>query len=634
MGIKLKTATTIMVSIILMALKVQASKETNYFEPDDHLEQDLDYSEFSDESDYEIIVRSKTPLSRDLTQDETLMDGDFFRDSTRHSTLEAISSKDAGVYVSGRGVFHGISNGASGGIHIRGLGGSPNSQVLIVENGIPDFMGIFGHPIADAYLPFLIDEVLVIKGGDSVLYGTNAMGGVLVFRSRWLETDGVEFENNAAFGSYHTIKEQATVLGRTDKFDFASSLNVTSSQGHRPGAGGNLAALEAAGRYKFNKNFNLTVREKIVHLKGTDPGPVNHPNVDNWYEVWRNNSSVSLSWNNNLANFRISPYFNMGIHRLHDGFYSNDFVLGNIAEADILLNSQTDVIIGLDANHINGIVKDRVKSEDRPVIGQTSVSTYTQITFRPIDSVFITGGGRLMNNSEYGMIPLYKIGIRWNAPLGIYFHTRFAKNFRQPTLRELYLPFPTANPQLRPEYSLNWDFTLGYNHKHFEISGTIYRTHAKDMIRYFGSWPTAEVVNIDNMHIWGVEGKIALNNIGPFCISVNADWKDTKRYTRQNPDAKVNWEIQSSKHKKNHSFFATLTGEWIHGLYMSNYHRNQIEDTFSMDLAFRYRYTQIQRQTTIEPYLFLRNFLDRDYAYVENYPMPGFNILAGLKIGI
>ena len=35
----------------------------------------------------------------------------------------------------------------------------------------------------------------------------------------------------------------------------------------------------------------------------------------------------------------------------------------------------------------------------------------------------------------------------------------------------------------------------------------------------------------------------------------------------------------------------------------------------------------------LEPYVLLRNVLDRRYAYVEGYPMPGFNVLFGLKLG-
>lgn len=50
--------------------------------------------------------------------------------------------------------------------------------------------------------------------------------------------------------------------------------------------------------------------------------------------------------------------------------------------------------------------------------------------------------------------------------------------------------------------------------------------------------------------------------------------------------------------------------------------------------VLRYRCTSWERGFTLEPYLLLRNFLDRQYAFVEGYPMPGFNVLLGLKVGL
>ncbi len=76
------------------------------------------------------------------------------------------------------------------------------------------------------------------------------------------------------------------------------------------------------------------------------------------------------------------------------------------------------------------------------------------------------------------------------------------------------------------------------------------------------------------------------------------------------------------------------SGEWVHGLFMSNYGRDPIDDVFFMDLTFRSRYTSASRKLTVEPYLLLRNFLDRTYAYIVGYTMPGLNVLVGLKLGI
>ena len=67
---------------------------------------------------------------------------------------------------------------------------------------------------------------------------------------------------------------------------------------------------------------------------------------------------------------------------------------------------------------------------------------------------------------------------------------------------------------------------------------------------------------------------------------------------------------------------------------MADYRRQPIPDVFVMDLALRYRYASPARRLTLEPYLLLRNFLDRRYAYVAGYPMPGFNALLGLRVGL
>lgn len=105
----------------------------------------------------EIAVVGQRAISRDRTQDATRVEGQRLPDSPRASTFEALSQESADVYVPGRGAMHGVASGAAGGIRIRGLGGSPNSQVLVVEDGVADYQGIFGHPIPDAYVPFLID---------------------------------------------------------------------------------------------------------------------------------------------------------------------------------------------------------------------------------------------------------------------------------------------------------------------------------------------------------------------------------------------------------------------------------------------------------------------------------------------
>ncbi len=625
---------------LLLAMPLMPA--TAYAEPAEHPDAGIDAApaeatdggSMAGEPGYEAVVVGRRPASRDRTQDTTTIDGDRLRDSPRGSTFRAISQETGDVYVSGSGILHGVANGASGGIMIRGLGGSPNSQVLVVEDGVPDYQGIFGHPIPDAYVSSLIDDVVVVKGGDSVLYGTNAMGGVVLIRSRWREQEGYELLNDAAYGSYSTLRETASVLGKFDAWDVAAAFNGLSTDGHRAGAGGDDIVGTAAARYRFTPDLDLTVRNKVVHLDGADPGPASHPFIDHEYEVWRDNASLRLSWDADPVRWTVIPYVNVGVHQLYDGFHSRDYVGGGDTELDLWINRTTTVLFGLGAENVGGDVENVVTGERPDVRGLTDVSFYNQLTLRPVEPLTFVLGTRELYGTTDGLAFLYKVGARWNIYDGLYVHTRVARNYRHPTIRELYLPFPTANPDLKSEYALNWDFGAGWRIDHVEVSCTGYRTEARNMIKYFGVWPSAEVVNIDHIVIWGVEGSVGLTRLGPVSVFVTGDWQDVGRYTRQNPDAKLNVTLDASQPIGAHVVGGSVSGEWVHGLYMADYAREPIDDVFVMDLTLRDRYTWVDRGLFVEPYVDLLNFLDRRYAYIEDYPMPGFNVLVGLKVGI
>jgi outer membrane receptor protein involved in Fe transport len=584
---------------------------------------------------YESVVVGRPPLSRDRSQAETRVEGQRIRDSARASTFEALAQEAGDVYVPGRGVgLHGVASGATGGIRIRGLGGSPNSQVLVVADGVPDYQGIFGHPIPDAYVPFLLDDVLVVKGGDSVLYGTNAMGGVIVMRSRWRAREGWELLNDVAAGSYATIRESVAGLGRTGRWDLAAAVQVLDTDGHRDGAGGASQVGEVAVRCRLTPRLSLALREKVVHLVGGDPGPATHPYTDHAYDVWRDTASLQLEYARERVRVTATPYLNVGVHRLYDGFYSRDYVGGGIAEADVRLHRRVQLVAGLGAEGVGGLVKNRITGERPDVRSHLDLSVYAQLAVRPVDRLTLVLGGRGLYSTAYDFVSLYRAGAQLDVWRSLSLHTRIARNFRQPTIRELYLPYPTANPDLRPEYALNWDVGVGWIDGRFEASCSAFRTEARDLIKYFGVWPTAEVVNIDHLVVWGVEGRVGVRRLGPISAFVAAAWQDVGRYTRQNPDLKLDFTVEAAHEFGAHFVSAALTGEWVHGLYMADYGRQPIGDAFVMDLALRYRRALRARRVVIEPYLLLRNFLDRRYAYVAEYPMPGFNVLAGLRLGL
>ncbi|HTS88819.1 MAG TPA: TonB-dependent receptor [Gemmatimonadales bacterium] len=583
----------------------------------------------------EIVVPVERPISKDATEDSTEIAGDRLRESTRTSTFQAVAQEDAGVYVpAGTVALHGVSNGATGGIRIRGLGGSPNTQVLVIEDGVPDYQGIFGHPIADSYIPTLIDQVLIVKGGDSTLYGTNALAGALVIRSRWRTSDGLELLADSAAGSYSTLREQGALLARSGRWDLAGGVLFLDTEGHRDGAGGSEAIGMGAVRYRFNLELSLTIWNKVAHLEGNDPGPVTHPTTDHWYDVWRDTASLQLSFSRGATRVAVTPYLNTGVHHLYDGFHSNDYVGGIIAEGETRLTSSLHLLGGLALEGVGGRVENQITGETPEVRSTWNYSVYGQATWQPLSQLTVVAGAREIASSTYGWIPLYKAGARWDFLPSAYVRAGVTKNFRQPTIRELYLPYPTANPDLKPERALNADVGVGFESRHLSVDVSGYRTEASQLIKYFGVFPAAEVVNIDRLVIWGTEATLSVNALGPFSAYASGDWQDVGRFTRQNPDGRVTFGLDATHAEGEDLVGISADGEWTHGLFMSDYGRDRIPDVFVVNMAARYRHSFTSRGLAIEPYLLARNVFDRQYAYVAGYIMPGFNVLLGLRLEV
>lgn len=573
----------------------------------------------------------RAPGGCDETAVSTDIDEETLQESARANALEVLSQETSGMYVTSRGVLHGVASGASGGIQIRGLGGSPNTQILVVEDGVPDFQGIFGHPIPDAYVPFLLSGARVTKGGDSVLWGSNALGGVIELRRRWPTRDGLDVALDSAYGSFSTVRNTASFLGRWGSLDAAGSFHAMSSQGHRDGAGGDLLVAQGAVRHKLSGGWWWSASEKLIHLEGADPGPVEHPVAGHWFDVWRNNVSLTLVRRSSNWSLRVVPYGNYGRHRLYDGFLSDDFVAGGRGEITWRLQEFLRVRGGVDLQGVDGMVEDRAVGERTEMTGDVTVAAYAQVTWKPVRPLTLVLGGRELYSDRYGLVHLYKVGGGWRFSDWGAFRTRVARNYRQPTLRELYLPYPVANPDLVPETALNWDAGFSGEWGLLSVEVSAFRTQADNMIKYFGSWPSAEVVNIDHMVFWGVEGEFQLRELGPVSLRGAACWQDVGRYTRQNPEAKVNAAVSYDAKGGPHEFHAELSAEWVHGLYMGNYRRDPLDDVWFMDFTMRYRH-RTESAMALEPYLTIRNLLDQRTAYVAGYVMPGLNAMMGLKV--
>ena len=128
-----------------------------------------------------VVTGSNSAVGRNLIPYTVSVVGEqSLEQSGSNQLLNAISGQVPSLFVTERSAMgFGVSNGGSGGLKIRGVGGDGGGSVLMMVDGQPQFAGIYSHHIADFYAKEYVEKVEVLRGPGSVLYGSNAMGGVV-----------------------------------------------------------------------------------------------------------------------------------------------------------------------------------------------------------------------------------------------------------------------------------------------------------------------------------------------------------------------------------------------------------------------------------------------------------------------
>ena len=118
------------------------------------------------------VNRNSVPLTI------SVIDRDQIEASSESALLPVLSQYVPGLFVTQKGITgFGVSEGAAGTVNIRGVGSG--NKVLMLFDGQPQWAGVFGHSLPDTYVASDVERVEVIRGPGSLLYGSNAMGGVV-----------------------------------------------------------------------------------------------------------------------------------------------------------------------------------------------------------------------------------------------------------------------------------------------------------------------------------------------------------------------------------------------------------------------------------------------------------------------
>ncbi len=234
----------------------------------------------------------------DLPHSVSVADEEDLRHRNEVVALDALDER-IGVWVEKR-------NGASSDPVIRGFSGA-NILALVDGNSLTTLWGEGGYAGDDMYGKVdgkSIERIEVVRGPSSVLYGSNALGGVIHFITRRPPdyTEGpTEFGGSletAFWGAANGVLLRGDVWGTGDRLRYRLGYSMRDIGDTR--GGGNLGLLEPSGVDESNFDWNSELRLSEHDVLELNAQMVNREGLSKYYRPNQRNDNertgVSLRW--------------------------------------------------------------------------------------------------------------------------------------------------------------------------------------------------------------------------------------------------------------------------------------------------------------------------------------------------
>ncbi len=411
---------------------------------------------------------------RHLPMTISVVNRDKLTENQRVNVLPTLSEQVPGLFVTARSMMgYAVSDGAAGGISLRGLGSGAGRMMVLID-GHPQYQGIFGHSISDSYQTMMADRVEVLRGPASMLYGSNAMGGVVNIVTRSMREDGVKTDINLGAGSYGTFQGEFTNRIRSGKFYSVVAGQYGRSDNNRPSMGFEQYGGYAKLGYDFSPHWTAYADVNVTHFNSSYPGSTYEPLLGARQWITRGVASAVVENHYGRTSGAVSVYHNFGRHKINDGyapgeqpqenyFRSNDALTGFSIYQSATFFTGNRITVGLDYQHIYGKAWNRViaTGEDLDPIEhhhENEIAGYVDFRQDLFRWLTVDAGVRVDHHSQTGTEWVPQGGLVFRMVKDGELKAMVSKGFRNPTIREMYLWRP-ANADLRPERMMNYELS-------------------------------------------------------------------------------------------------------------------------------------------------------------------------------
>ena len=500
------------------------------------------FSQESDENTFITLNRRPTKISKLPTNISVISKEDIDRSGAK--TVVEVLDRAPSVDLSRSGGLGTFTT-------LRMRGATTSGQVQIVVDG-QSLTGLASQFVDLSMIPVdNVERIEIVRGGSSVLYGANTMGGVVHIITKRQHKEGVTAEAGYEGRSHKTEIVKGRVGALSGLFDILANASSTRSDGFQFNSDVDDEFFSLRSGLSFENGARVSAEVSHINKQaGISQGTLIP------YQQWNGDvervpveKTERSEKDETQARFKVDiPISDVGVLQSHANVYDTNNISRPARDRESTLDMDIQ-FYGGDVRFLHspgGTIGVSYQREQRQ---QITDSAFSARSFKP--DVHVTDWGLyvvddLNVGSKLTVTPALRFdqhknfGSEYNPRLTVVYDilpfwvvsANVARAFRAPSFLELFAFIPSSipafsvfgNPNLDPEISWTYDFGNKFQiGKTRELKATAFFTRIRNRIEFTGN----TYINQSRAEMAGVELEMK-GRIGPFHDSVNYTYTRAK----------------------------------------------------------------------------------------------------------
>jgi vitamin B12 transporter len=364
-----------------------------------------------------------------------------------------------------------VRNGGLGTATALSIRGAQSDQTLVLIDGIrvADPSSTSGAYNFASLLAGSVERVEVLRGPNSVIWGSQAIGGV-VNVTTLQGAQGLHVRANAEGGSFGTFNGNAAIAGGNDRITAGLTAGYLTTDGISAAANGKEAdgyrqvGVTGNVEVKLVEGLSLDLRgyyaDSKVDLDGYAPPTYDFGDTNEFAKTQELYGYAGLK--NALFGGKLRNRIGFTLSDIHRDGYNDDSSIAYryrgraeryTYQGDATLAQQLRLVFGAEHEQSRIRYDEGFGSVGRYSVGITSF--YGQAIVTPIAPVTLTGGVRHDDHDTFGGHWTWNADLAVRATADTLLHASYGEGFKAPTLYQLYSAYGFRG--LQPETAKSYE---------------------------------------------------------------------------------------------------------------------------------------------------------------------------------